>query len=404
MRTHPIYPICVFPLLLAWSMSGCGAPDATDDHARRLLANPGTVFGSDEGPGVLSSVWDVDVSTDGHVFASEPQFAHVIVFGPDGSYVRTIGRRGLGPGEFQVPGNLSWTGDTLVVFDFQSGGNLFSVEGEYYGRVSFKLQTADNPSFAVQPIFLLADGNVMGFAPVPTSAVVRGERTQQAWLTLSRGGELLDTLALQSLAGQYVSIDLGQREVSPTHPLASNPLVAVPPDGSFMVMVDREAPTGGEAPSFRVHRIALDGDTALSQELPYSPIELTDSEIDSIARSMATGYAARYALTVDRAAFALRQQIPWPHHRPPVTNVLAASDGSVWLRRETAIGDSIRWDVLDARLRHVGFVYLPSDLDVKVISEAGFESALPGWHVYGVVLDAFDVPSLMQYQVSSEVR
>lgn len=393
-------PIRIVSLLLACFVISCGAPDAEDDRVPRLLATPGTVFEGGDGEGALSGIWDVDVSTDGYVFASEPQAAHVIVFGADGTYVRTIGRRGDGPGEFRAPGNMSWTGDTLVVFDFRTGGNLFNVDGEYLGVVSFKRQTADNPWFGAMPIFLLADGNVMGFAPVPNSAVLDGARTQQAWLRLTREGELLDTLALQRLVGQDVEVDLGQGPITRRHPFASNPLVAVPPDASFMVMVDREPPAGGERPAFRVHRIALNGDTVLSQNVPYLPIELLDSEIDSIAKSIGAPQAERNGLTEHRATALVREQVPWPQYRPPVTNVLAASDGSVWLRREPTTGDSIRWDVMDAQLQRVGFVYLPLDIDVKVIVEAGSEGPGPGWSVYGVVLDAFDVPSIVQYQVS----
>lgn len=83
-----------------------------------------------------------------------------------------------------------------------------------------------------------------------------------------------------------------------------------------------------------------------------------------------------------------------------MTSVLAASDGSVWLRREPTTGDSIRRDVTDAELRLVGFVYLPIEFDVRVMVGAGPQSADPGWNVHGVVLDAFDVPSIVQYQMS----
>lgn len=79
----------------------------------------------------------------------------------------------------------------------------------------------------------------------------------------------------------------------------ATPVVAMPPDASFMVMMDREPPAGGERPSFRVHRIALDGDPALSQDVPYSPIELLDSEIDGIARSIGAPQAERNDLTED---------------------------------------------------------------------------------------------------------
>lgn len=393
-------PIRIVSLLLACSVISCGAPDAENDLVPRLLAIPGTIFQGGEGEGALSTILDVDVSKDGHVFASDPQAAHVIVFGPEGTYVRTIGRRGGGPGEFQGPGNMSWTGDTLVVFDFRTGGNLFNVDGEYLGVVSFRRLTADNPWFGVMPIFLLADGNVLGFAPVPNSVVLDGERTQRAWLRLTREGDLIDTLALQRLVGQNVRIDLGQRPIEPLHPFASNPLVGVPPDASFMVMVDREPAERGERSAFRVHRIELNGDTALSQHLSYSPIELRDAEIDSIARSIGARYAERSELTEVRAAALVREQTPWPRYRPPVSNVLAASDGSVWLRREPATGDSIRWDVVNAQLQRIGFVYLPVEFDVKVIVEIVSESPHPRWNVYGVLLDAFDVPSIVQYQVS----
>ena len=55
---------------------------------------------------VFSRVRDVEVDETGRIYALDSKEANVKVFDWDGNYIRTIGRKGQGPGEFQSPNDI----------------------------------------------------------------------------------------------------------------------------------------------------------------------------------------------------------------------------------------------------------------------------------------------------------
>lgn len=59
----------------------------------------GSVEGS--GPDMFASVTDIAVDAAGRIYVLDRQLQEIRVFDEDGTYVRTIGRRGGGPGEFE---------------------------------------------------------------------------------------------------------------------------------------------------------------------------------------------------------------------------------------------------------------------------------------------------------------
>ncbi len=56
-----------------------------------------------------------DVGPDGHVYVLDGQATEVRVFAPDGTYVRTLGGPGEGPGELKSPSQLTVLSDGRVV-------------------------------------------------------------------------------------------------------------------------------------------------------------------------------------------------------------------------------------------------------------------------------------------------
>ncbi|MGE0158404.1 MAG: 6-bladed beta-propeller [Gemmatimonadales bacterium] len=84
--------------------------------------------------GLIGSVNDMIVSADGRVYVADRQANVIYVVGVSGGVERTIGRRGAGPGEFNLPTNLSQKGDTLRVVDWGNGRlQLLSLDGEPLG-------------------------------------------------------------------------------------------------------------------------------------------------------------------------------------------------------------------------------------------------------------------------------
>lgn len=91
---------------------------------------------AEEADGELMNPQSVALAEDGSVLVAETRPAVIKVYGPDGTYLRSIGGDGAGPGEFRVAW-ITVRGDTLVVqdpmnvratlFDWREGRLLRSV-------------------------------------------------------------------------------------------------------------------------------------------------------------------------------------------------------------------------------------------------------------------------------------
>jgi hypothetical protein len=73
---------------------------------------------------------------DGNVYLLDTQLSEIKVFSPDGEFIRTIGRKGEGPGEFQTPVGMFFTpGGDIAVMQVAPGKIvLLSPEGEPRGE------------------------------------------------------------------------------------------------------------------------------------------------------------------------------------------------------------------------------------------------------------------------------
>ncbi len=386
-RTPPLLllPLFFLPLLSACENSGVSVPE-TDTPQR--YATKGQVFGATDGPGSLTSVSDVAISGDGRVFASQSALAEVLVFETDGSFFGTVGGRGEGPGEFRMPTALSVRGDTLAVTDFFSGISLFGKDGSFAYRISFTLPGPPGVGFPIRPLTLLADGSVACFGPTGSGAALSGAVTHQSWPKASREGVVFDTLIVHPVGEPFVLVEgSGSRPLTFGRPAPSHDLAVLRPDGTELIAVDRSSGGPGLVSVFRIN---LSGDTVVSRQLEYEPLPVTSTWIDSTSIAMAEGIAGVLTVTPDRFAGSIRDQVPWPEFRSPVAELLAASDGTIWLKGEAPAQDSIRWDILDEALESIGHVYLPVALDVKRVSMAS---------VWGVELDDVDIPWIVRYDI-----
>lgn len=368
---------------------GCDAvdPGGSDPASDVRSVTRSTVFGAEEGAGALSGVFDVEVAPDGHVVVSEPQFARVAVYRPDGSFSHTVGRQGQGPGEYRWPGDVAWRGDSLTVLDFSTGSlHFFGLDGTYHDRVSFNV-LGEGQSFPFRPMVALADGSVLGMQPMPM-----GQGAEETWTRTDREGAVEDTLWVRRLAGRQIRVEAGGQFALGGVPLDHGPEGTTPPGGAFVVVADPGGvvprPDGGEA-AYRLTRIDLSGDTVAVADVPYEPRPPTPVQIDSIA-AVRAGSLVRRGVPEAAAVVAWMEQVPWPGTWPATTRIRAGDDGSVWVRRERPENGVVRWDVFDAALEPAGTTLLPAALDVLWVSDTA---------VYGVELDSLDVPTVVRYAI-----
>ncbi|MDD8021424.1 MAG: 6-bladed beta-propeller [Acidobacteriota bacterium] len=115
---------------------------------------------------IFSAIDGLDVDDNGHIYVLDSRAAQVKVFGPDGEYLRSIGGRGQGPGEMQMPLFLQITADNeLVVQDLAAQHFLyFSLDGQFLGKEAYWKERA------LRAVKIDQQGNLIGLkigAPPP---------------------------------------------------------------------------------------------------------------------------------------------------------------------------------------------------------------------------------------------
>lgn len=80
----------------------------------------------------LVDVGEVRIGPDGLLYVTQLRDGQIPVYGLDGSLIRTIGRKGEGPGEFRWLVGVGLLGDTLYAMDWAFPRvSLFDLEGRY---------------------------------------------------------------------------------------------------------------------------------------------------------------------------------------------------------------------------------------------------------------------------------
>jgi hypothetical protein len=100
------------------------------------------VIGENEGQGevLFSEVSDMDVDSDENIYILDPKETHIKVFNKQGAYLRTIGKKGQGPGEMQSLDNLSITPNhEIMVNDWSARAlHFFTLDGTYLKSINLK--------------------------------------------------------------------------------------------------------------------------------------------------------------------------------------------------------------------------------------------------------------------------
>lgn len=87
----------------------------------------GSAFGADtDAPELFGEVVSLAVDEDGNTYVADFQSREIHMFDRAGNFVRTIGRRGEGPGEFRMLAGILWDGGSRVLWALDVGGRRFN--------------------------------------------------------------------------------------------------------------------------------------------------------------------------------------------------------------------------------------------------------------------------------------
>jgi len=307
------------------------------------------------------------VDARGLMYVGQWQDQKILVFSPDGSLVRTIGRKGNGPGEFESVGPLGIIGDSLWAWDAEKSRiTWFTLEGKRRHTTTAKRVNA--PTIKMQPMVraVRADGSMIGIV------VNQGSR-EILELLVDANGRILDTLNVRPRAHGVIafsSYDDGKWHLSPdTNP----PIISAAQDGS-RIAIATATPTGELAGTGSVSVLTHRGDTLFTRRYPIAlkpiPASVVDSAFNEIAKK-----------NPQYAAFVRTQPIAGIY--PPVEYLRISRDGALLLAFYTD-GPERDFFIISAKGELEAQLTLPSEVRVKTFDNE---------HLWGTIKNADDLES-----------
>lgn len=207
---------------------------------------------------VFGQIDQVLFNSDGNILVLDSSKHLISVFSSQGDFLRSIGRQGSGPGEFQRPVSMTFLGNgNLAVADPWSGSiKIFNTDMQY--------ETEITGFFPVPPLVIQgADGNAI-------IGLMRVVDTDNSLIGYS----------LARLEGDPEPVFIYVEEMVPFDPSMIGP-------GYIESTVDFASDHQGRVfisvkstDSYRVDGYLPDGERFLSIEQPFEPVPKTQEEID----------------------------------------------------------------------------------------------------------------------------
>ncbi len=397
-------PAIALALCAGWAaLPGCepsaGRGVTTLEAVPVLSATETLRVGSVEDPDLgFSQVSGVDVDRDGNLFVAEGLEREIRVYAPDGTFLRRIGRKGEGPGEFQFLRLMGVIGDTVWVVDnrlqrttlFRRDGTILST-GSWTG-----LSVPEGPgrTLMIGPLVMRSDGlfsSQLAGVAMSLGATAAPDSTRIPRVRFEASGAVLDTVGWDVVPVRTTTpVQVGSRRYTVPSEPGDVPLRLPFAGGEWVVQ--RPRARADTTSRIRITRLDLAGDTVVAREYRYEPRRYPDQLLDSLALQSYSRSAFQGAPQADAVRRAVRDAMDFHEFQPPILEGIVGSDGTLWLRREQMGGSSDRWLIIGSEGRPRGYLEVLRRSRVAWVGEGSLVL---------VERDALDVPWVVRYQLGS---
>lgn len=343
-------------------MAACGGelPDAGNDLRYEVVDSPGyplvvnrgpaprwaldvdlvvggAASGDEGAPDAFGEVTSVAIGPGGRIWVADGLERTLGVFDPDGTFVRSIGRQGEGPGEFSSLYSVAFVGDTVLVLDFGNGRIAeLSPEGEWLGQRAA-------PGGISGPAARLRFFPLDGQSVAQWSLDVNDGVMERVWVAHGAAGPLerwallsLDVPAPATLACDRA--DGGMTFFSP--PFAPEAVQIPSAIGRQWV---------GWSGRYEIAEVNSAGDTLRALRRERDPVPITDAEWAEGTRE----YEEFRAEWGGRATCEPRS-LQRPPRKAAFRSLLRSTTGELWVEAHTV--DGTAWEIFDPDGRLVGTV------------------------------------------------
>ncbi len=329
----------------------------------------GTLDGT--GPDMFGALTDFEVDRYGRFWLFEGQAQEIRVFDSDGRFIRTVGRKGEGPGEFNQVIGMTWGPDDHLWLVDPSNNRLSVVD--------------------TTGAFVASHPTIGGIVVMPWPGGF--DRTGQFYtygvdtsveddfaLVMVRHG--LDLQPIDSVAPPEYP---GEREYYEIKNESSWMMTGVPFTPSMEWRLGRDGTYwGGLTGEYRIFQLSWEGDTLRSIRRDYEPLQVTESDLDEAKE--------RLDWFVEAGGKADWSRIPAT--KPAFDDFVIDDDGYIWVQMVTEPENEGRlFDVFDPAGRYLGEVLapFPVELNPAPIFRDGY--------MYAVSEDELEVPFVLRARI-----
>lgn len=334
----------------------------------------------------------IALDSQDQIYVIDIQAQHIQVYAPDGSYVRTIGQRGSGPGELQGAAFvLVGPGDTLLVPDVQNQRiNRFAPDGTSLGSFRIDLQQGIPILFQGTEDGLLAQ-QVRQFS-LPGQPVI--ENPQDVIRTMAPDGAILDTL-LTFASGETFRLSGGAPQFKF---YSAEPAWDISDDRLLFAVND----------DYRIDVYTLAGDLTRVIEKPFERKPVAERDKEALMKFLENTWAN--AGVPAQAIAQLKQNVSYGEFFPAFATIVAGTAETTWVQHVQAASElsdeeyeawnpiedtgAATWDVFDSQGRCLGVVTMPRRFAPRVFR---------GDEIYGVWRDELDVQYVVKLRIIGDL-
>jgi hypothetical protein len=301
----------------------------------------------------------------------------VYLYDLEGNRVRTLGRSGGGPGEFErLSDVLIIPGDSLLTYDtglrrFQ----VFDLEGRFIRSLSLEAPEPGAVLTGVVPLGIGEGGTLIVRTLGRPDDRQTTTRARMDVLSYSLTGEFLDSI---------ISAPGWEAFNSPTGLFRNVPI----PFGhsSSLAMIESRVIVGvSEANEIRFHTLNGTMIRIIRNVAPPGPRVERTEVADLVARAVESA-----PMGMGGEMRALYEEMPVPERKPPFTWIYGWVDRSVWIRTSQGDGGSRRFLVLKENDGRSAWLSVPREFDPMDVRDG---------KVLGTWTDQLGIESIREYRM-----
>ena len=341
-------------------------------------------FGSLEGDDpnfAFADIRGIQASSDGNVHVLDYQAAEVRVFDSTGRHLRTIVRRGEGPGEIREANGIFLSGDTLLWINDHNQGMIIGVDpsGEEISRFNKPVTSYGyfwSGAFDNLGRYWRETWHLDAEPRDPPSTRVGSVTGQRYFKSYDLSSGAIDSVYVGEVGRRFYAYTTGTGSGSRDIPFEAFEMTVVDPSGGFW---------GAHSSSYRIARTGEAGDTLVVIEAELAVQRVTAEDRSAYIEGSVEDRPDLRRVAQEVAAL-------MPDIKPILQSLFVDDQGRLWVDRVTPEDAPDFYDLYSQDGDYLGSVRL------------AFEAAGPIWvqhgNVYSWVVDEFEVPYVVRASVS----